>query len=111
LSAEFLGTFLFLSVILAVTKDPKTEPVAIAIVSGLLSAIYAFGGLSGGHFNPAVSVMFFAKGDLPVENFGPYIVAQSLGGLAALYFFKAAHPSPAAPTPLPAKEAAKVPSK
>ncbi len=92
LFAEFLGTFLFLSVILAVTRDPKTEPVAIAIVSGLLASIYAFGGLSGGHFNPAVSVMFFAKGDLPIENFGTYVFAQSLGGLTALYFSKAAHP-------------------
>ena len=88
LIAEFLGTFLFLSVILAVTRDPKTEPVAIAIVSGLLAAIYAFGGLSGGHFNPAVSVMFLAKGhsDFTVSSFVLYVIAQSLGGLAALAF-------------------------
>jgi aquaporin Z len=79
--AEFLGTFFFLTVILA-----KGE--AIPIVIGLLASIYAFGGLSGGHFNPAVSVMFLAKGhsDFTVSSFVLYVIAQSLGGLAALAF-------------------------
>jgi aquaporin Z len=66
---------------------------AIAIVSGLLAAIFAFGGPSGGHFNPAVSVMFFAKGDLPNDNFWPYVVAQSFGEQAPLCFFKADYPT------------------
>ncbi len=80
-AAEFLGTFFFLTVILA-----KGE--AIPIVVGLLASIYAFGGLSGGHFNPAVSILFLAKGDkdFTLSLFVMYVVAQSLGGLAALAF-------------------------
>ena len=54
---EFLGTFVFLSVIVA-----TGQPVLIALA--LLLAILVGGGISGGHFNPAVSVMFYAKGGL-----------------------------------------------
>ena len=56
LIAECLGTALFFSCILA-----YGEP--IPIVVGLLAAIYAFGKVSGGHFNCAVSFMMFLKGD------------------------------------------------
>jgi glycerol uptake facilitator-like aquaporin len=81
-AAEFLGTFFFLSVILA-----KGE--AIPIVVGLLASIHAFGGLSGGHFNPAVSIMILAKHEKPeftISVFVKYVVAQTLGGIAALSF-------------------------
>lgn len=74
---EFIGTFIFLLVILAVGQP-------IPIVIGLLAAILAFGGVSGGHFNPAVSTMLLAKGDISVVTFLVYVVAQVLGGLAAL---------------------------
>jgi aquaporin Z len=74
---EFLGTFLFLSVIVA-----TGQPVLIALA--LLLVILLGGSVSGGHFNPAVSLMFYAKGVLSAANLGGYIVAQSLGGLAAL---------------------------
>lgn len=78
--AEFLGTFFFLSVILAVG-----EPIPIAIA--LLAAIYAFGAISGGHFNPAVSTMMLAKGNIDLLTYGLYVVAQILGGLFALFWF------------------------
>ena len=46
---------------------------------------YGFGGkISGGNFNPAVSIMMFMKGDLKGEDLPGYIIAQILGGLAAL---------------------------
>jgi len=77
---EFLGTFFFLLVILMVG-----EP--IPIVVGLLASIYAFGGLSGGHFNPAVSTMMLAKGDIDAMTYGAYVVAQIAGGLAALFLW------------------------
>lgn len=79
--AEFIGTFFFLSIILAVG-----QPIAIAV--GLLAAIYAFGGISGGHFNPAVSAMMLAKGDIDIVTFSLYAVAQVLGGLLALVWFQ-----------------------
>ena len=78
---EFLGTFLFLSVIVA-----TGSPVLIAM--SLLLVILLGGGISGGHFNPAVSLMFWAKGALSNANLAGYIVAQALGGLAALAIYK-----------------------
>ena len=77
---EFIGTFFFLLVILMVG-----EPIPIAI--GLLASIYAFGGLSGGHFNPAVSTMMVVKGDIDTVTYGAYVVAQILGGLCAFFFW------------------------
>lgn len=77
---EFIGTFVFLLVILVVGQP-------IPIVVGLLAAILAFGNLSGGHFNPAVSTMMLAKGDITAPTFIMYIIAQVLGGLAALLWW------------------------
>lgn len=77
---EFIGTFVFLLVILVVGQP-------IPIVVGLLAAILAFGNLSGGHFNPAVSTMMLAKGDISVAQYVLYVVAQVLGGLAALLWW------------------------
>jgi glycerol uptake facilitator-like aquaporin len=79
---EFLGTFVFLSVIVA-----TGQPVLIALA--LLLAILVGGSISGGHFNPAVSVMFYAKGALSSLDLGGYILAQVLGGLAALGVYTA----------------------
>jgi len=78
--SEFVGTFIFLLIILTVG-----EP--IAIVVGLLAAIYAFGKVSGGHMNPAVSTMMFAKGNIDLQTYILYVIAQILGGLAALAWY------------------------
>jgi aquaporin Z len=74
---EFLGTFLFLSVIVA-----TGQPVFIALA--LLLVILLGGSVSGGHYNPAVSVMFWAKGALTAKDLAGYVTAQTLGGLSAL---------------------------
>jgi glycerol uptake facilitator-like aquaporin len=42
------------------------------------------GGVSGGHFNPAVSIMMFMKGNLPADMTILYIIAQIIGALSAL---------------------------
>lgn len=81
LLVEFIGTFVFLSVILAVG-----EP--IPIVVALLAAIYFAKGKSMANFNPAISTMLFAKGDMGLEKYIGYLVAQILGGLTALVFYK-----------------------
>ena len=78
---EFLGTFLFLSVILA-----TGNPVLIALA--LLAVLLLGGSISGGHFNPAVSVMMWAKGALSLQDMGAYAVAQIAGGLAAYGVYK-----------------------
>ena len=83
--SELLGTFFFLTVILT-----KGEAIPIAI--GLLASIYAFGPLSGGHFNPAVSLMFLANGDFndpgPI-TFVRYVVMQTAGAIFALQLHQA----------------------
>ena len=80
--AEFIGTLFFLSIILNVVNDSSIGVIAIAV--GLLAAIYLAGGVSGGHFNPAVSIMMFMKGNLPADMTILYIIAQVIGALSAL---------------------------
>jgi glycerol uptake facilitator-like aquaporin len=48
----------------------------------LVVLITILGSISGAHFNPAVSLVFMAKGDLPRREAGLYILAQSAGGIA-----------------------------
>lgn len=81
--AEFIGTFVFLSCILAVG-----QPVPIAVT--LLAMIYFAGHLSGGHFNPAVSTAVLARGGMDGPRFASYVAAQLLGALAAVAFYRAA---------------------
>jgi len=81
--AEFLGTFVFLTVILA-------SPNAISIGAALAVAILAFGAISGGHFNPAVSFMMLMNGKIKVDTFLMYVIAQVLGGVIALFMYRAA---------------------
>jgi len=78
---EFLGTVFFLYVIMA-TGD------ALAIGAALAVVILLGGSISGGHFNPAVSVMMTAAGKLPKTDLLPYIIAQVLGGIVALELFR-----------------------
>jgi len=80
--AEFLGTFFFFSIILNAIANASLGPVAVAI--GLLAAIYFGGSISGGHFNPAVSVMMFAKGNITGDVLVLYVIAQVVAGLVAL---------------------------
>ncbi len=78
---EFIGTFIFLAVIL-------TTGQAIPIALALGTAIYFGGATSGGHFNPAVSTMMLAKGAISIETWISYVIAQVLGGLVALLWYK-----------------------
>lgn len=78
---EFLGTLFFLYVILATGN-------ALAIGAALALAVLVGGPISGGMFNPAVSVMMVAAGKLPKADLIPYILSQIAGGLAALELYK-----------------------
>jgi glycerol uptake facilitator-like aquaporin len=80
--AEGLGTFFFLGVILASGGNVLT------IAIGLAAAVYLVSQFSGAHLNPAVSIMLFAKGDVTVVKTVLYIVAQVVGGLLALLWYK-----------------------
>jgi aquaporin Z len=95
LTAEFLGTFWLVlggcgSAVLAANFGGDGNPLGIGFVGvslafGLtvLTGAYAFGHISGGHFNPAVSLGLWAGGRFPARELLPYIVAQVLGGIVA----------------------------
>ena len=70
---EFVGTFFFLYVILATGNF-------LAIGAALALAIYLGGSISGGNFNPAVTIMLIAAKKQRVDTALPYIVAQVAGG-------------------------------
>jgi len=78
---EFFGTMLFVYIILATGN-------ALAIGATLALLILLMGGISGGHVNPAVSIVMAAAGKLPTADLVPYCIAQILGGLVALEIYK-----------------------
>src|SRR5690606_1613901 len=95
LAAEFLGTFWLVlggcgSAVLAANFGGDGNPLGIgllgvALAFGLtvLTGAYAFGHVSGAHFNPAVSLGLWAGGRFAGKDLGPYVIAQVLGGLLA----------------------------
>ena len=95
LAAEFLGTFWLVlggcgSAVLAAKFGGDGNPlgigfVGVALAFGLtvLTGAYAFGHVSGAHFNPAVSVGLWAGGRFPARDLVPYILAQVVGGFLA----------------------------
>ena len=81
LFVEFIGTFIFFVVIL---QHGQAIPIGVA----LAAAIYFGGAVSGGNFNPGVSLMMFLKGTLSSSDFAQYVVVQCLAAFAAVYFNK-----------------------
>src|SRR5207237_8465610 len=60
------------------------EPLAaLAIGSALMVAVYLGGPISGGHYNPAVSLAVWLRGKLGAAEFLPYIGAQIAGAIVA----------------------------
>ena len=88
---EFIGTFIFLSIILNVVKNKSNmkEYAPLAIGLGLTGVIQWGGYISGGNFNPAVSLMFYLEDKLSKNDFAGYVGAQLLGAIAAKYFYDA----------------------
>jgi aquaporin Z len=87
--AELVGTFLFMSVgylsvaASGVAGTPNLLVVPFSFGLGLLAAIFAVGHISGGHFNPAVTIaMILDRRTTPVEGAG-YIAAQIIGAIGA----------------------------
>ena len=97
LAAEFLGTFWLVlggcgSAVLAAKFGGDGNPlgigfVGVALAFGLtvLTGAYAFGHVSGAHFNPAVSLGLWAGGRFPARNLAPYIAAQVAGAIFAAW--------------------------
>jgi aquaporin Z len=88
LVAEFLGTFGLLFVGgLAIFAATRTGGGLVVIALGfglaLLISLYAFGEVSGGHYNPAVSLGALLDGRIDVATFVLYVVAQVAGAVVA----------------------------
>ena len=87
--AELLGTFTLvfggsLAILSAVTlQAPILVPVALGFGLALLAGLYAFAEVSGGHYNPAVSLSMFLSGRLGSRDLVAYWVAQLAGGILA----------------------------
>jgi len=90
LTAEFIGTFWLVlggcgsAVLAAAFPDVGIGLLGVSLAFGLtvLTGAYALGPVSGGHFNPAVSVGLWAGGRFPSGLLLPYVVAQVVGGVA-----------------------------
>jgi aquaporin Z len=79
---EFIGTF-FLVLTVCLTA-PTGNPLApLAIGCSLMIMVYMGGHISGGHYNPAVSLAAAIRGALPTGQLVPYWVAQLLGAVVA----------------------------
>jgi aquaporin Z len=87
--AELVGTFLFMSIGYAsVAAFSGVDVAGLLVVPfsfgfGLLAAIFAVGHISGGHFNPAVTVAMVLDGRTSPADAAGYIVAQVIGAIAA----------------------------
>ena len=92
LVCEALGTFLFfflgfsgIAVLVDVGPEAITSlGIAAGFGFGLTLAITAFGHLTGGHFNPAVSAGLAIAGKFPSRDVVPYWIAQLVGGFGAV---------------------------
>jgi aquaporin Z len=89
--AELVGTFILvvvgsMTIVAANSMDPKV-PVLIVVPFGfglgLLAAIQAAGYVSGGHFNPAVTLAALLDRRIDPMNAVGYVVAQVIGAIAA----------------------------
>ena len=79
---EFIGTFfLVFTVGMSVRSGAPLAPLAIG--ASLMVMIFAGGHVSGGHFNPAVTLAVFLRGKCPKQDVGPYWIAQFAAGLVA----------------------------
>ena len=89
---EFIGTFVFLNIILNATGKKtslgKLAPMAIGI--GLTASIFLGAPISGAHFNPAVTTMMYFRNEIGMNDTVYYIMSQIAGGLAASHFYNLA---------------------
>ena len=83
---EFIGTFFLVFTVcstIAFGGEGVIAPLAIGFV--LMVMVYAGGFISGGHYNPAVSLAAAIRGALCWKQLVPYIIFQVLGGVGAAY--------------------------
>ncbi len=89
LLAEFLGTGVLVMVALVLSQTTGVPYFIATSVAITLALVYVlFGSVSGGHFNPAITIGMWAARKLPTIRGISYIAAQLLGGVAAWQLFQ-----------------------
>ena len=91
LGAEFLGTFWLVfggagsAIFAAAFPEVGIGLLGVSLAFGLtvVTMAYAVGHISGGHFNPVVTIGLWAGGRFPIADVIPYWVSQVLGAIAA----------------------------
>ncbi|HAB16565.1 MAG TPA: aquaporin [Verrucomicrobiota bacterium] len=87
-AVEFIGTFFLVFTVGCTVISTDSHPGAgslapIAIGSALMVMIYAGGHISGGHFNPAVTLGVWLRGKLPASDIPGYMAAQVVAAVVA----------------------------
>src|SRR6476659_6626279 len=92
-AAELLGTFWLVfggcgaAVLAAKFPEVGIGLVGVSLAFGLtvVTMAYAVGYISGGHFNPAVTLGIFSAGRIKATDLAPYIIAQLIGAVLAAW--------------------------
>ncbi|MHA3913925.1 aquaporin [Halovulum sp. GXIMD14793] len=91
LTAEALGTLILVATVVGsgIMADRLTEDTALALIGNTLPTgailvvlITILGPISGAHFNPAVTLAFMIRGEIPLREAVPFAAAQITGGIA-----------------------------
>ena len=92
--AEFIGTFFLVAVVIGsgiMAENLSSGNNAVALLGNTIATgailfviIKMFGQVSGAHFNPAVSLVFYIRKELELKDFLVYCFMQILGGLFAV---------------------------
>jgi aquaporin Z len=100
LIVEFIGTFFLVYVIGCVSLQDHVLLGPLAIGASLMVMIFAGGHISGGHYNPAVTLAVWIRGACSALEAGFYLIAQVIGAIIAALAaaFLLGHGSPAAST-------------
>ena len=83
---ELIGTFFLVATVGFTVIEPGAGALAaLAIGSALMIMVYAGGHVSGGHYNPAVTLAVWLRGRCPASDVPGYMIAQVAGGLMAAF--------------------------
>src|SRR5690242_19941519 len=95
---EFIGTFFLVLVVGMAVIEPGAGALApLAIGCTLMVMVYAGGHISGGHYNPAVTLAVMLRGKCPAKDVVPYMASQIVAGIVAgaiVNWFKGGAASP-----------------
>lgn len=98
---EFIGTLFLVLVIGLTVIDGAGALAPLAIGSMLMVMVYAGGHISGGHYNPAVTLAVWLRGKCPTKDVAPYMISQALGAVVAALIVSFCMPNAQVPASSP----------